>query len=94
MIFAGYLKNFGTREAIVGPDYLYFRKNSFSNMDSARGLSSALIYNLGRLTFGLEYDITEVRYGEWADGECHGLATENLHWVRNHRIQSMVKFTF
>ena len=94
VIFAGYLKNFGTREAIVGPDYLYFRKNSFSNMDSARGLSSALIYNLGRLTLGLEYDITEVRYGEWADGECHGLATENLHWVRNHRIQSMVKFTF
>lgn len=94
VLFAGFVKCFGSREALAGPDYLYFRKNSAPEMNSAAGLSSALIYNLGKLSFGLEYDITSVRYGDWADGAFYGLATENLHWVTNHRVQTVVKFTF
>ena len=94
MLFAGFVKCFGSREALAGPDYLYFRKNSAPEMNSAAGLSSVLVYNLGKLSFGLEYDVTSVRYGDWADGAFYGLATENLHWVTNHRVQTMVKFTF
>lgn len=94
VLFAGYVKNFGTSEEIVSPDELFFSKNSFSNMNAMWRLTPTVIYNLGKLAFGLEYDITGVQYGEWGDGPCYGLATENLHWVTNHRVQAMVKFTF
>lgn len=94
VLFAGYVKNFGTAEAIVDPGHLYFSKNSFSNMNAMWRLTPTVLYNLGKLTFGLEYDVTGVQYGEWGDGPCYGLATENLHWVTNHRVQAMVKFTF
>ena len=30
VLFAGYVKNFGTAEEIASPDYLYFSKNSYS----------------------------------------------------------------
>lgn len=94
VLFAGYVKNFGTAEEIVDSGHLYFSKNSFSNMNSMWRVTPTVLYNLGKLTFGLEYDITGVQYGEWGDGACFGLATENLHWVTNHRVQAMVKFTF
>ena len=62
------------------------------------------MYNLGKFTVGLEYEVTSVQYGDF-DNKVEegvpqsynwrkGLATENLHWVTNHRVQAMVKFTF
>ena len=95
VLFAGYVKNFGTAEEIVSPDYLYFSKNSYSNMNSMWRVTPTVLYNLGKLTFGLEYDITGVQYGDFGgDDAKFGLATENLHWITNHRVQAMVKFTF
>ena len=95
VLFAGYVKNFGTSEEIVSPDYLYFSKNSYSNMNSMWRVTPTVLYNLGKLTFGLEYDITGVQYGDFGgDDAKFGLATENLHWITNHRVQAMVKFTF
>ena len=95
VLFAGYVKNFGTAEPIVSSDYLYFSKNSYSNMNAMWRLTPTIIYNLGKLAFGLEYDITSVQYGDWAtSGDNYGLATENLRWVTNHRVQAMIKFTF
>lgn len=95
VLFAGYVKNFGTAKEIISPEYLYFSKNSFSNMNSMWRITPTILYNLGKLTFGLEYDVTSVQYGEF-DGRdaSFGLATKNLHWVTNHRVQAMVKFTF
>ena len=95
VLFAGYVKNFGTAEEIVDTRHLYFSKNSFSNMNSMWRLTPTVLYNLGKLTFGLEYDITGVQYGEFGNDDAKfGLATANLHWVTNHRVQAMVKFTF
>lgn len=95
VLFAGYVKNFGTAEEIVSPEYLYFSKNSYSNMNSMWRVTPTILYNLGKLTFGLEYDITGVQYGDFGgDDAKFGLATQNLRWVTNHRVQAMVKFTF
>ena len=64
-------------------------------MNSMWRLTPTVLYNLGKLTFGLEYDITGVQYGEFGNDDAKfGLATANLHWVTNHRVQAMVKFTF
>ena len=92
VLFGGYVRNFGAAEELVGP--LYFSKNSFSNMNRMFRVTPEFIYNLGKVAFGLEYELTGVQYGTFGANDKHGLATENLHWVRNHRFQLMAKYTF
>lgn len=92
--FAGYVKNFGTAGTIVSKDMLYFSKNSFANMNQMWRLTPTVIYNFGKLALGLEYEVTSVEYGSWGTNFAEGLATENLHWITNHRVQAMLKFSF
>ena len=59
-------------------------------------INPQLLYNLGKFTLGLEYQRTAVQYCKYVNGmftDC-ALATENLHWVGNNRVNMMVKFTF
>ena len=92
VLFGGYVRNFGTAKELVGQ--LYFSKNSFSNMNRMFRVTPEFIYNLGKVAFGLEYELTGVQYGSFGINDRHGLATENLHWICNNRIQLMVKYTF
>nr|MCR5351717.1 VCBS domain-containing protein [Bacteroidales bacterium] len=92
VLFGGYVQNFGTTEDLIGP--LYFSKNSFSNMNRMYRIAPEFIYNLGKVAFGVEYELTSVQYGTSADMGKRGLATKNLHWVSNNRIQLMAKYTF
>lgn len=100
VLFAGYVKNFGTskKNVLLNPETdFYFSGNSFSNMSQMFRLTPTFMYNLGKFTFGVEYELTGIQYGKWdsaSEGYKHGLATKDLHWVNNHRIQGMVKFTF
>ena len=54
----------------------------------------AVCYNAGKFTLGLEYNYTAAQYGDGKTYTAHGLSTEGLHTVENHRIQMLVKFTF
>jgi hypothetical protein len=92
VLFAGYVRNFGTKDALVGD--LYFSKNSFSNMRQMYRIAPEVIYNLGKVAFGLEYEMTSVQYGDFGLNDVYGLANENIHFVANHRFQLMVKYTF
>lgn len=112
VLFGGYVKNFGTAKPLIDDkghagysSSLYFSGNSFSNMNQMWRLTPTFMYNLGKFTVGLEYELTSVQYGKYykyKEGEktvscvnsSNGLATEDLHWVTNHRVQAMVKFTF
>ena len=100
ILFAGYVKNFGTREALVNPldgkDFFWFSGNSFSNMNQMYRLTPTVIYNLGKVALGLEYELTGVQYGDKAQGLTleTGLYDKGLHWVANNRIQGLVKYTF
>ena len=96
VLFGGYVRNFGTAKELVSSDknHIFFSKNSFSNMNRMFRVSPEFIYNLGKVAFGLEYELTGVQYGTFGAADKFGLATENLHWVRNHRLQLMVKYTF
>ena len=96
VLFLGYARNFGTKEALVGDakDFLFFSKNSFSNMNRMYRIEPELLYNLGKVTFGLQYELTSVQYGSWGANDNYGLATQDLHWVTNHRILLMAKYTF
>ena len=116
ILFAGYVKNFGTKDDLyIGDDEgfrdadnkryalasnLYFSKNSFSNMNQMWRLTPTIVHNIGKFAIGLEYELTSVQYGEYKNVGgvkyigVNGLAEDNLHWITNHRVQALVKFSF
>ena len=99
VLFLGYMKNLGLAEAASGPiakSDVYFCTNGFSNINQIYRINPQLIYNIGKLNVGLEYQWTSVQYGEYNDGKLNefALADKNLHWVGNHRVNMMVKYNF
>lgn len=102
VLFAGYVRNFGTSQPLLEgdarftPAQYYFYKNSSSSLMRAFRVTPTLIYYLGKVQFGIEYDLTGVQYGETAMGINlnNGLYDLGLHWVNNHRVQLLFKYTF
>lgn len=109
VLFLGYVKNLGLAKEVergsIAKSDVYFCGNGFSNINQMYRINPQLIYNIGKLNVGLEYQWTSVQYGKYDkvdDGEggkfdalnARGLATSDLHWVGNHRINLMVKYNF
>ena len=91
-ILLGYIKEFGTAEDLVSvAGANFYGKNSPNKVAQMYRIQPEVLYNLGKLQFGLEYMLTGVQYGK---AEAKALATEDLHWVANNRVQMMVKYTF
>ena len=103
----GYMKNLGTSKSLyedpANPGYtstknVFISGNGFHNLNQIIRVTPTVVYNLSKLSFGLEYDITSAQYGKYAvDGHVNssnGLVDGDLHWVTNHRLLGMVKFTF
>ena len=93
------MKNLGLEEGLAGPiakGDVYFCGNGFSNINQLYRINPQLIYNIGKMNIGLEYQWTAVQYGEYENGTLnyYGLAGNGLHWVGNNRINMMVKFNF
>ena len=88
---------FGTPVDVLGDkkddgSYMYrWVKNSADTVDYLFRVQPELIYNLGKLQFGLEYMLTGANYGK-PDARMH--AVDQLHLVLNHRVQMMVKLNF
>ena len=99
VLFLGYVKNLGLADPVdtlVKGD-VYFCTNGFSNLNQMYRINPQLIYNIGKMNVGLEYQWTAVQYGEYYGGgamSSYGLADQNLHWVGNNRVNMMVKFNF
>lgn len=109
-LFVGYVRNFGTKHALLQDvdlegysKSLYFSKNSFTNMNRLWRVTPSVIWNIGPFQLGAEYEVTSVQYGTYpgVDGQTetwvradNGLSVADLHWVTNHRIQLMVKYAF
>ncbi|MBQ2918126.1 MAG: hypothetical protein IJE61_02720 [Bacteroidales bacterium] len=100
VLFLGYVKNLGLAKAASGPlakeDDVYFCGNGFSNINQMYRINPQVIYNIGKLNVGLEYQWTSVQYGKYDDGKlnAHALADKDLHWIGNHRVNMMVKYNF
>lgn len=121
MLMLGYVKNLGSSTPFAAykaeseqfKDYtavsdIYFSKNGFHNLNSLYRIAPALVYNVGKFTLGLEYELTGAQYGEYAVDSVmengaekkielvsrNGLAIDNLHWITNHRVQLMFRFNF
>ena len=99
VLFLGYVKNLGLAEAASGPlakGDVYFCGNGFSNINQMYRINPQIIYNIGKMNIGLEYQWTSVQYGKYDDGCLNkfALADKDLHWVGNHRVNVMVKYNF
>ena len=96
ILFAGYSQNLGTKDEMLTKadgslmGYYYPR---VKNMNRMWRVTPTLLYTVGKFQLGLEYDITSVHY---SDGKLnpHGLSSNGLHWVTNHRLQLMTKYNF
>ena len=99
VLFLGYVKNLGLADAASGPvakGNVYFCGNGFSNINQMYRINPQLIYNIGKMNIGLEYQWTSVQYGEYDGGNLneYALTDKGLHWVGNHRVNCMVKYNF
>ncbi len=99
VLFLGYVKNLGLAQAASAPlakADVYFCGNGFSNINQMYRINPQLIYNIGKMNIGLEYQLTSVQYGDYENGALNefALAQKNLHWVTNNRVNVMVKFNF
>jgi len=99
VLFLGYVKNLGLAKEVSGPlakGDVYFCGNGFSNINQMYRINPQVIYNIGKLNVGLEYQWTSVQYGKYDDGKLNtrALADKDLHWIGNHRGNMMVKYNF
>ena len=105
VLFLGYVKTLGFADPIdasrIAASDVYFCGNGFSNINQLYRINPQLIYNIGKLNVGLEYQWTAVQYGKYVTDEngvkylnARGLTKEDLHWVGNNRVNLMVKYNF
>lgn len=122
LLFGGYAKDFGTKEALVADTTIqgvaladisknYLAKNTYANVNSMWRVAPGVVRSWGNLAVSFEWQITAAQYGKFytykgldeTTGKTvtkkavladNGLADSNLHWITNHRLQMMVKYTF
>ena len=89
-LFGGFSKNLGSKDELAKGNQI-FARNSVKNIDYMWRICPALSYTVSGVTFGLEYELTNVGYGDevnsWADVE----ATRN---VFNNRLCAMLKYAW
>lgn len=86
-VFAGYIKNLGTKDALVSST-LY---GTGTNVDQLVMGGAELTYNLPHWKFGVEYTRCSAWYGSMnmSNGKI-----ENTHSVRNNRVVAVAMFMF
>lgn len=89
----------GNEYASIANNYL--SKNTFANINSMWRLAPGIVRNWGKLALTFEWHITSVQYGEFIKQGTvsyvqakNGMAENNLHWITNHRLQMMLKYSF
>ena len=88
VLFIGALKCFGTKDEVIGD---FWCKNSAANVSAMYRIQPEITYNLGKLQLGAEWMFTAVNYGK---PDAFKQASDNLHWVKNNRLQMIVKYSF
>lgn len=103
MLMAGYINNLGAGKDLS--EYWFFSKDggNFKKMSQAVRIAPAVVWNIGKFTLGLEYEMTAAEYGSHVDTKGHVVAAgtdmgagvlASRHWVANHRVQFMTRFNF
>ena len=96
MTMFGYMQQLGTTKAIFAHQSadrpLWLNTSADAKIQRAVRATPTLAYNLGKLTFALEYNCTAAWIGDGI--RSRGGIYDTGHWVLNHRIQQMIRFNF
>ena len=101
LCMAGYMQRLGTTKKLFPYDdtvdrpvlsSLWLNNSADPRIQQAWRVTPTVAYNLGKLTFSLEYNCTAGFFGE-GTYNMGGLYRSG-HWVMNHRIEQMIKFNF
>lgn len=94
-ILLGYSRIFGTADDLIDASLIggtaFWGKNNAGSANRLFRVQPEILYNLGKLQFGLEYMLTGVQYGK---ANAAKQPVTDLHWIFNNRIQGLVKFNF
>ena len=97
LCMGGYMQRLGTTKALFAYDNadvqsLWLNTSADTRIQQAFRATPTIAYNLGKLTFSLEYNCTGAFFGT-GDYNRGGIYQAG-HWVLNHRVEQMVKFNF
>jgi hypothetical protein len=98
MCMAGYMQQLGTTRTVFAHraterlNTIWLNTAADNKIQRAVRATPTLAYNLGKLTFALEYNCTAAWFGE-GDRNVGGLY-DTGHWVLNHRVEQMIRFNF
>ena len=92
----GYMQQLGTTKALfaqrAAQEPLWLNTSADAKIQRALRATPTLAYNLGKLTFAIEYNCTAAWFGEGIRNR--GGLYDTGHWVLNHRVEQMIKFNF
>ena len=94
----GYMQQLGTTKSVFAYlandrlNTLWLNTVADGKIQRAFRATPTLAYHLGKLTFSLEYNCTGAWFGE-GDRNRGGLYGTG-HWVLNHRVEQMIKYSF
>ena len=92
----GYMKQLGTTKDRLAGTQIMINTAASTAIQQAVRLTPTLVWNIGKFQLGLEYDWTLAEFGN-ADAarNVRGLYDAGqTHWVHNHRVLCMTKFSF
>lgn len=103
----GYMKHLGTTEDLLGGaavlgksvadgGNLWLNTAAATNIQQAFRVTPTILWNVGKLQIGLEYDYTMAQFGNAGVArDARGLYDDaDCHWIGNHRLLWMTKFNF
>lgn len=90
-VFAGFSKNLGSKDELVDVNKLVYTRSSVKNIDFMWRFSPSVSYTIQGFTAGLEYEFTNVRYGDVVNDWADVSETRN---VANNRLCLMLKYAW
>lgn len=99
MCMLGYMQQIGTTKALFATrteslNALWLNTSFDPLIQRAFRVTPTLAYHLGKLTFSLEYNCTGAWFGDDRYYRERSGLYEDGHWVLDHRIEQMIRFSF
>lgn len=90
----GYMKQlYATTDLLDAKDLLWLNTSADTSIHQAVRFTPTVVWNLGKLSFSLEYNLTAAQFGVGVRN-IHGGFDDKGDWVLNHRFIWMTKFSF
>ena len=100
MCMGGYMKALGTahnlsvdEEGYCRSEDIYYSSAGDKGIAQMYRVTPTIAFNAGKLTLAVEYNNTSVQYGLSTKLDNYAIPRENLHWVTNHRVMGVVRFS-